>query len=236
MKELVFDEGRFRYYSPEETARDFAPLRDRIFYFSGGEISCVSERIFRDATWIKVIIQGGLMFSDRSPRPDPHDPSVMVSDPDDPRDELQPLFETLAEDGIDEIIHMSPYAGSLEVDTAQGSIVLPDVAVGTDPNGKCTRTQDSMSNATFFQKRLLFDGTGRWGLYASWEMFGLLGGEPAFMARFVEKSGGWDFIRRKADAYWKKEVDRKGHEAALVPHYYALAGWDNPPAASASPR
>jgi len=234
MRELVLEEGRFRHYSPEEAARDFVPLRDRIFYVSGG-VDPILDRIFRDPTWTRVIIQGALMFSNRSPQPDPHDSTRLWSDPDDPRDELQPLFDILAEDGIDEVIHMSPYTEPSRKATDPELIEGAVDAAGTEPTSACTRTQDNMSNATFLQERLLFDRTGRWGLFASWEMFGLLGGEPGFMTRFVEKSGGWGFIRKKADVYWQTVIDSNGYEAPHVPHYYALAGWNNPPIKRASP-
>lgn len=49
------------------------------------------------------------------------------------------------------------------------------------------------------------------------------------MARYVEKAGGWEFIRRMADWHWQLVVDHDGYEARSVDQYYALAGWDHPP-------
>ena len=83
--------------------------------------------------------------------------------------------------------------------------------------------------AMFDTDRVIFDRTGKWGLYGSVEEFGLLGGEPEFMARYIERAGGFEFIREKADVYWQGEIEEDGFEASHVPHYYELAGWDNPP-------
>ena len=49
------------------------------------------------------------------------------------------------------------------------------------------------------------------------------------MERYIERVGGMEFIREKADAYWQLVLDVNGFEARSVSNYYKLAGWDNPP-------
>ena len=218
MKEIQDVFGRTRIFSPNETLREFIPLRDRIFDTSDDGIGRTSGRIFDDPSWLRVIVRGALDGSDRSHPP--RKPGVTVEEwaNDDPRDQLQPLFELLVEDGIGEVIHMSPYVSGENID-----------AVGVRP----TRPGNSLSifdtRATQLQERLLFDRTGRWGFYGSEEEFGLLGGEPEFMERYIERAGGMAFIREKADKYWQMVIDENGYEARLVLYYYELAGWDNPP-------
>lgn len=48
--------------------------------------------------------------------------------------------------------------------------------------------------------------------------------------RAVEKAGGWEFIRRKADRFWQEVADDRSFiEHTFVDHLYGLAGWDDPP-------
>ena len=221
MKELVEDRGPVRFFTPEETRKIFVPLRDRIFEGLGGGVGRDSERVFQDDSWIRVIIRGSLEDSDRRevPRkPWTDDKELLEWAKDDPRSELQPLLDLLAEDGIGEVIHMFP-----------GTIDKENDALTTRPTYFAISSRFDGSYATQLQERLLFDETGRWGFFASEEEFGLLGGEPAFMERYIERVGGMEFIREKADAYWQRVLDANGFEARSVANYYKLTGWDNPP-------
>ena len=218
MRETAIDGTLFKFYDPDEVKREFVPLRDRIFDTAGGGVSERAPKIFLIGDWIKVIVRGSLIGSNRSQPPKEPDESVEDWMSDDPRDELQPLFDILFEDGIDEVLHMTPHVTADLIDT-----------VGTRPTQ--ARTWQRFSHSTAFRDddRLLFDRTGRWGFYASVEEFGLLGGEPGFMSRYIEKVGGMNFIREKADDFWQYVLDENDWEAPLVGHYYELAGWDNPP-------
>jgi len=223
MKEIVEHYGLVKFYTAEETKEKFSPVRDRIFDMSKGFVNWYSERIFNDDAWIKVIIRGSLVGSDRTDaalRPAYDDKELLEWAKDDPRNELQPLLDLLVEDGIGEVIHMYP-----------GMSDTGDDAITTRPSFLAVRSQYDRggSFAACLQERLLFDETGRWGFYASEEEFGLLGGEPSFMERYVERVGGMEFIREKADAYWQLVLDENGFEARSVANYYKLAGWDNPP-------
>jgi hypothetical protein len=221
MKELMTDVGPVRMYSPEETVENFVPLRDRIFYAAGGGVGRDSDRVFQNDTWIKVIIRGSLEDSNRTDsalRPAHDDEELLQWAKDDPRDELQPLLDLLVEDGIGEVIHMYP-----------GTIDKENDALTTRPTNVAIRSRYEGSYATQLQERLLFDETGRWGFFASEEEFGLLGGEPTFMERYIERVGGVEFIREKADAYWRAVLDENGYEADCVANYYRLAGWNDPP-------
>jgi len=221
MKELNIDVGKVRMFSPKETRIRFVPLRDHIFDVSRGGVDRDSERIFRDKSWVKVIIRGSLEDSNRSevPRaPWTDDNQLLEWAKDDPRSELQPLLDLLVEDGIGEVIHMYP-----------GTIDEKNDALTTRPTYYAISSRFDGSFATQLQERLLFDETGRWGFYASEEEFGLLGGEPAFMERYIERVGGMGFIREKANAYWQLVLDENGFEARSVENYYKLADWDNPP-------
>ncbi|MDA0651789.1 MAG: hypothetical protein O3C49_00745, partial [Proteobacteria bacterium] len=199
----------------------FVPLRNRIFDISGGGVGRESERVFREESWIKVIIRGSLVGSNRtdiswgSPM---NDKELLEWAKDDPRSELQPLLDLLVEDDISGIIHMYPTCLNPEND-----------AVTTRPTYPAITSTYHETYATRLQERLLFDETGRWGFFASEEEFGLLGGEPTFMERYIERVGGMEFIREKADAYWQRVLDVNGFEARSVANYYRLAGWDNPP-------
>jgi hypothetical protein len=229
MKEIAAYYGLVKIFTPEETKAKFSPLRDRIFDMSEGYVSRDSKRVFNDDSWIKVIIRGSLVGADRTDEaniPAGNDEDLLAWAKDDPRNELQPLLDLLVEDGIGEVIHMYPDTGE-----------TGDDAITTRPSFLAVRSQydDCGSFAARLQERLLFDETGRWGFFASEEEFGLLGGEPAFMERYVERVGGMKFIREKADAYWQAVLDENGYEANCVANYYRLAGWDNPPTKSMRP-
>lgn len=217
MKEINTFFGPVKIYAPNEARELFVPLRDGIFDSAFG-LRPLSDRIFVDDSWVKVLIRGGLWQSDRS-RPS-RQPGMTIEEwaHDDPRDELHPLFEMLVEDGIDEVIHMSPWTSQADTD-----------AVVTRPTRRACNYYARDVDAVAVQDRLLFDRTGRWGLYGSEEMFGLLGGELEFMERYIARCGGMEFIRKKADDYWQLAIDEKDFEAKFVPHYYELAIWDNPP-------
>lgn len=217
MKEIFEDRGPVLFFTPEETREKFIPLRDRIFDTSGGGIGRDSKRVFQEDSWVKVIIRGSLEGSDRtdiSSEPLKDDAAMLEWAKDHPRSELQPLLELLVEDGIGEVIHMYP------------DFVYPgNDAIITRPTYRAIRSHYHGIYAASLQERLLFDETGRWGFYGSEEEFGLLGGEPAFMERYIERVGGMEFIREKADAYWQLILDANGFEAPCVANYYKLAGW-----------
>ena len=209
--------GPVKIYALEETREMLLPLRDSVFCAAAG-IGPLNDRIFVDDAWAKVLVRGALWQSDRSQPPQTLGVTVEEWALDDPRDELHPLFEMLVEDGIDEVFHMSPWVSQTRLD-----------AIGTRPT-RCACSYYSRDVfAGFVQERLLFDRTGRWGFYGSEEMFGLLGGEPEFIERYIARCGGMEFIREKADKYWQLVIDEKDFEAKFVPLYYELAGWDNPP-------
>lgn len=210
--------GPMRIYDEDETKELFAPLRDRIFDSSEGGISFVAGPVFRQDHWIKVIIRGGLHGSNRAEVPTEPYSDLAEWARDDPRDELGPLLEILVEDGVLELIQMSPHTSTPPID-----------AVTVRPTRSALKYSWFCAEAIKLHERLVFDRTGRWGLYASEEEFGLLGGEPEFMARYIERAGGMDFIREKADDFWQHVLDFDGFEARYVSRYYALAGWDNPP-------
>lgn len=217
MELLETSYGPVKILTAEETQVKFVPLRDRIFDPAGG-LSLTGDPILREPSWTKVIIRGSLWYSERSEPPvEPYE-DLDAWARDDPRDELLPLFELLVEDGISEVIHMSSYTIGGRLD-----------AVITRPTRSACYYSNPRVQSVCSSDRLLFDETGRWGFYGSEEMFGLLGGEPAFMQLYIERVGGMDFIRKNADSYWQAVVDEDSFEAEWVPHYYKLAGWDNPP-------
>lgn len=227
MRQATIEGVLFTYYDTNETRQEFVPLRDRIFDIGKEGVSRVSKSIFCDAVWPRIIIRGALMHSNRAPRPDPLFEGRLLAHEDDPRDELQPLFDVLTEDGVKEIIHMAPYVSPLM--NPLGEVRFDVDAVGLPPTAEGSRVVDRKTHAIVLQERLLFDRSARWGFFGSDEMFGLLGGEPDFISRYVQKAGGWEFIRRAADAYWQSVVDDDGFEAPMVAHYYELAGWDDVP-------
>lgn len=221
MKKVKSEVGLIKIYTPAETAELFVPLRDRIFDMSGGGLDWNSQRIFNDDSWVKVIIRGGVYQSDRSGPRRPYEVYETLEDwkLDDPRDELRPLFDLMIEDDIFETIIMTPYVHD------EG-----DEAAVTRPTSAAVRGWLSdLARSILIEERILFDQTGRWGMYGMDDMFGLLGGEQEFMERFIARSGGMAFIREKADYFWQSVIDHMKDEVKWVPHYYKLAGWDNPP-------
>jgi hypothetical protein len=229
MKEVLEWFGQVGIYSAEEANTVFVPIRNRIFGTPGGGTHYSNNEIFADESWTEVIIRGALKGCDRTMQPcsrSRNDDEFLAWAKDDPRNELLPLLEILVEDGIDEIIHMSPY---WKYPLSPSEFQEDDDAVTTRPTytAICACRYDTIT--TLVQERLVFDRSGRWGFYGSEETFGLLGGEPEFMKRYIERAGGIEFIRNKADKYWQLAIDEDDYEANSVSHYYALAGWDNPP-------
>ena len=216
--------GTLKWYSYEEAKDLLAPLRNQIFDIGTGLVRHGKGSIFLPDGWMKIIIRGALFYSDRSKPPDDileNDEELLCWARDDPRDELLPLLELLVEDGIGEVIQMSPWTSGTSAD-----------AVTTAPTASAVRSTHfwgGVEECTEVPERLLFDSTGRWGFYASEEQFGLLGGEPEFMNRYIDRVGGMEFIRQKADLYWQAEIENNGFEAQEVPLYYKSADWDDPP-------
>ena len=212
----------FRLYKTPEELAPLMRIRDRIFDPDTDYIRIDDGRILHDLGWTKIIIRGSILGSDRS-KFEPYWDDIDSWRNDDPRDELEPLLQILQEDSVEEIIHMSVSFEPVE-DT---------LAVGSPLNATDMRSLPYVELPSGFLvtdiTRLMFDRTGRWGMYASSEEFGLLAGEPAFMDRYSEKAGGMKFIREKADRYWQAVIDSDAFEAQWVDHYYKLAGWDNPP-------
>jgi hypothetical protein len=220
MKDLTEDFGEhYVIHEPQEARWEgFPALRAQIFDLSDGVVSERKPSIFRDESWTRIIVQGSVLFSDASHESREEAEELDALEFYDPRDQLQLLFDVLIEDGIDEIIHMRPYGEDREQD-----------AVITRPTRNVLDILEREAFAMFDLDRLLFDRTGKWGFYGGVEMFGLLGGEPGLMERYIDRAGGMEHIRKMADTYWQDEVDTDGWEANLVPNYYRLAGWDNPP-------
>ena len=116
MKIMDDEDGYFGVYAPDEIRANFAPLRRRIFDTSCLGMGLSHEQIFLDPSWIKVIIRGSVLDSDRTDEIREEAEELGALGTFDPRDELQPLFDILIEDGIDEIIHMRPWGKEEEQD------------------------------------------------------------------------------------------------------------------------
>lgn len=210
-------------YTEQDELAPICCLRDKIFDAESCRSGWDAEKIFRDGIWPRVIVRGALFGSDRSNPPHYVRPEYEFYEEemkewweDDPRDELMPLVTVLQEDQTPEIIHMFPNFG-FDGDAVGATVDLRGV--------RCSPVGGPMT--TVMPERLVFDRTGRWGMYASSEEFGLLGGEPDFMRRYVEKAGGWLLIRAMADKYW--QIVMNNGDDRWVENYYKLAGWNNPP-------
>lgn len=215
--------GTRRVFDQDEAEAAFGALRDRIFDTSSRYVSFHEpEPIFRDDTWLRVLIRGGIYYSDHSYPPDEawkKDEWLLEWVKDDPRDSLRFLFEILVEDGIHEIVHMSPY---LPPGPFTGALT-------TAPTRTAVQSAFYLRGPSFagIESRLLFDETARWGMFTDDDEFGILGGEPAFLERYIAREGGMEFIRRKADEYFRQTYDE--WKIPTVPRAYELARWDNPP-------
>lgn len=216
--------GVLKLFDEEETVEKFVPLRDRIFNTSRYGINFHDDRIFRQDDWLRVLIRGGLFHSDRSRPPREawgDDDWLLEWVNDDLRDPLHPLFEILVEDGVYDLIHMAP---EYDPDQKQPTAIATPPTRTSVQGGRFNRSAGTCAD---LEGRLLFDDTARWGLYADFDEFGILGGEPAFMERYVARAGGMEFIRQKADAWFQETYDE--WKIPTVQRAYKLAGWDNPP-------
>lgn len=178
MNEVKTYFGPMKVYTPEETEELFVPLRDRIFYMREGWLNWESGRIFNDNSWTKVIIRGAAMHSGRSGPPRGRYETAGQWEFADRRDELQPLFDLLIEDGVLDVIHMCPSGDTGEPTPSGFKTIRKADALVTRPTGPAVRFRpppDVGTTWSTFSDRLLFDRTGRWGMYGSDEMFGLLG-------------------------------------------------------------
>ena len=215
--------GIVKEFDQDEAEELFGPLRNRIFDTSSGWVTFhESERIFQDDGWWRVLVRGGLFFSDGSARVGKiwkREDELLEWAKDDPRDPLHALFEILVEDGIRELIQMSPYS-------RPGPFTG---AMTTAPTRSAVHYGRQIGVAPFtgIVTRLLFDKTGRWGLFADDDELGILAGEPLFLERYIWRAGGMEFIRQKADDWFRETYDE--WKRPTVPRAYELAGWDNPP-------
>ena len=73
-----------------------------------------------------------------------------------------------------------------------------------------------------------FSTSEEWGLVSLPESFGILGGTPSFMDRFIEESGGESKLHgRFMEAVSEGDIGFGETQKLLVSRILALVGWDS---------
>ncbi len=188
-----------RRYTQRETDRLFRPVLNRIFIPFGHPDSFANldpgPNLFRNPDW-KVFAGfcdpwGGDYSGPPLEESDPRNvhfqnPCTELWEP------LRPLFNVLAEQEIDEIVHMGtqlPEPDTDDFDSLDGSVYG---AVTSPPLGAATAFAHMQHPAFIFGDGYIFSRDGRWGLLGSVDEFYVCGGEPALIDRVYELAGGTD--------------------------------------------
>jgi hypothetical protein len=77
----------------------------------------------------------------------------------------------------------------------------------------------------------MFGRTGKWGLAATLDHVSYIGGEPEFMAAFLDHAGGIDTVRKRFEDYHTSGTWSLSYEECYLPaveEFYAQFGWTNP--------
>jgi hypothetical protein len=77
----------------------------------------------------------------------------------------------------------------------------------------------------------MFGRTGKWGLAATMDGASYIGGEPEFMAAFLDHAGGIDTVRKRFEDYHTSGSWSLSYEECYLPaveEFYAQFGWTNP--------
>jgi len=169
-----------------ETLREFGPIVQQIY---GTDLSGLRRYIppkFQDPTWKTIFVRGSAYTSDCTYG---YDPDVIFAG----RDHLEPLWRILEKDGTDEVIiteefHPSQFTTGIRTQW-QDTIVCA-------PTREIVRTAINASAINYqFNGADMFSRDGRWISSCDHDDFGVLGGEPELIDRFISYYGGLDLLQ-----------------------------------------
>lgn len=169
-----------------------------------------------DPAW--VVIALSCNFQDgRVPRID------WTPDAEEERYDCRPiLFDTLAHFGITEMLW-----------TTHSITENPEYWVCAPSVDSVWETYWASDDLAAWELTTLLGRDATWGLVSTYEDLSLLGGTPEFMAVYLEKAGGLEFIQ---DRFRFDDLSRGGWSSFLrgnitqevVDRYYAMLGWEPP--------
>ncbi|WP_420723406.1 hypothetical protein [Hwanghaeella sp. LZ110] len=201
MKVEYYQNCYYRVYDEMETKQLFMPVFDKIFVSPDHLNSLTSSPIrgsalFRDPTW-KIIGFGSAAWGGISSyiRPSAPKKCVQHDRETDKWDLLRPLYVTLVEREVDEVIHMNRLKTSDHEHRAENG------AISSLPLANTT-TRANLEPLNILTSGCMFSRDGDWGLFGDDDTVTILGGEPQLMARVIELAGGEDFLRTDFDQCW----------------------------------
>lgn len=218
-KELWYD-----YYTPEECARLFWPVACRIFDQGqdGVDLASIKHPLFNDTGWPLVMLIGDVShypLTEDERRKD--DGTVEELSEIFDRDELAPLWEILKEDGGEEVILCSADNYSKTPSDAPEAAVFP-------PQREFVWEPSNELDCILILPHYLFDRTARWGFIGMAEEKGILGGEPEFMARYIEKAGGIADLQRRFNNCVMSRYAERPYDLSCWRYVYKMVGWPFP--------
>lgn len=220
----------YRIFDATETEQLFVPIVNKVFVPDNHPNSLSGPKpfgseIFNNPNWKIVGFAGSAWYGYiRSiPRNIPAQ-SVQLDRETGLWDLLRPLYMTLVERGVDEVIHMNPF--ELLDGKGRGS----NGAITTLPRTEgASRTLFPEGPVGIFGLGCIISREGDWGLIGHEDSVTIVGGEPEFMDRVIELAGGEDFLRAEFDEFW---IDRYVMSAPLSHDWtfacYDCIGWPVP--------
>ena len=226
---VEFENDRyFRAYTVEEANGLFRAAKERIFVPQDqSRLFTKNDSLlpfFNNPDWKCIAISSCAYESMLSESP-PGVPSDLPqhyvffedNEASDVWDVMRPLWIALIERGIDEVLHMPVFSRGSNI----GAIATPPGSI----NAEIAYSQElfiSMGAGGF-----MFSREESWGICTDLDFYTMLGGEPDFIDRIIELSGGLDILIQDLDAYWGKSSKRCEHPKNLA-WMYECAGWEVP--------
>ena len=141
------------------------------------------------------------------------------------RDELGPLLDIMADEGAQTLYFINPssqFLGSMRAGSASRE-GLKAAAAALHRSDRCYGIFGT----------LVFDDTGRWGLYIGEENVAILAAEPEIMERYLPEVGGLEVLRQRFADRIRQEVDPREslyrlRAARAYRKWYAAMRWDWP--------
>ena len=193
---------KYRKIEGARFERDWRPVYDRVFKKNIGV--GYDESPFVDPSWRSVPMPLNPFWTDDTPglaRPDDYPPI----EPYFP-DYYQPLFLTLAEFGIDQMVTGVANDGWFEI-----SATREGVDEETPPS----------ANYRMYE---FYSAEGNWGLICDWEDVAMLGGTPEFMEAFYRIGGGERAVQARFLYFLLAQGAGYPQGIAFTPKYY-LTRW-----------
>lgn len=229
MKVGFQDDRYFRAYTVEEADGLFRAAKERIFVPQNqSRLFTKNDPLlpfFNNPDWKCIAICGCAYESMLSEAPQtgaPKDLPQRFMHFDDREsfevwDVMRPLWIALIEREIDEILHLPVFTRWSDI----GAIATPPGSI----NGDMAFSYDLL--ITKGAGGFMFSREESWGICTDLDFYTMLGGEPDFIDRIIELSGGLAILIQDLDAYWGRSSKRCEHPKNLA-WMYECAGWEVP--------